>query len=59
MCKDLVMNDSLILKYPNLLFLMIVALVFMLSNAVSERVFSLQNHIKGDRSTRMTTTTLD
>jgi predicted ribosome quality control (RQC) complex YloA/Tae2 family protein len=30
-----------------------------LNNAISQRVFSLQNHIKGDRSTRMETITLD
>jgi hypothetical protein len=30
----------------------------MLSNAISERVFSLQNHIKGPRSTKMHTLTL-
>jgi hypothetical protein len=40
-------------------YLVMAALVFMLSNAISERVFSLQNHIKGVRSTRMDTTTLD
>ena len=34
------------------------AMVFMLSNACCERGFSLQNHIKGGRSTAMTTETL-
>ena len=45
-------------KYPDLLFLMMAALVFMLSNACCERGFSMQNIIKGEHSTRMENGTL-
>ena len=45
-------------KYPDLFFLLMAAMVFMLSNASCERGFSKQNDIMGSRSTRVETETL-
>ena len=58
MCKELLLDESIQEKYPNICFLLMTSLVFMLSNACCERGFSLQNHIKGPRSTRMDTSML-
>ena len=58
MCKKLLLDERARRLYPHQYFLLAASLVFMLSNACSERGFSLQNHIKGARSTRMDTNTL-
>ena len=58
MCKVMLQDATIREKYPHICFLLMASLVFMLSNACCERGFSLQNHIKGPRSTRMDSTTL-
>ena len=45
MCKKLLLDERVRRLYPHQCFLLAASLVFMLSNACSERGFSLQNHM--------------
>ena len=53
MWEQLLADEALCSKYPDLFFLSMCGLVFMLGNASCERGFSKQNQLKGPWSTNM------
>jgi hypothetical protein len=59
MWEELLGKEVLCARYPDLFFLAMCALVFMLSNASCERGFSYQNRLKGPYQNNMETETLD
>ena len=59
MWEELLVKEELCSRYPDLFFLAMCGLVFMLGNASCERGFSVQNRLKGPNQNGMDTETLD
>ena len=57
--KKMLNSAEIVRTYPNICKLLMIAIIMPLANAICERGFSAQNHIKSKRSASMTTTTLD